>query len=333
MSSTDSENKPAAVAPKFSVIIPTYNRRTYIGDALLSVLKQSLQPSEIIVVDDGSTDDTIDIVRTFGETIKYVYQPNAGVSAARNHGIAIACFEWIAFLDSDDTWEAEYLEHQARSIAQNPTAKAHFTNARIYREDGGVDEFFDLFNLTTIFQTNEPVFLERPLRYVIENHLYNFQLAVLHRQLFEICGTFRTDLRLGEDIECMSRIAQLTPFAVNPVKLACIIHRSGDKNNLSRAVTIDGIRTTNLYHAIFARIAALPNLNKAEKRSIACLHSSNRRQLGNLLLRQNKTYEARQAFKEGLLLNPSLVSLVKFIISYFPPLAKKMDRRGHNLNP
>src|SRR5215831_13870333 len=90
--------------PFFSVIIPTYNRATCVGRAIESVLRQTFQDYELIVVDDGSTDKTAEVVRQYGERIVFVSQPNRGVSAARNAGVSRAAGDWVAFLDSDDEW-------------------------------------------------------------------------------------------------------------------------------------------------------------------------------------------------------------------------------------
>ena len=87
-----------------SVIIPTYNRAAYIVEALESVFAQTYGDCEIIVVDDGSTDDTKAVLQSHMARIRYIYQENAGVSVARNTGISAATGEWIAFLDSDDQW-------------------------------------------------------------------------------------------------------------------------------------------------------------------------------------------------------------------------------------
>ncbi len=103
-----------------SVIIPAYNVRDYIGRAIDSVLAQIRQPDEIIVVDDGSTDDTAEKVKSFGDKVNYIYQENRGVSAARNTGIKAASSEWIAFLDGDDEWLPQYLEKQTELIKRNP---------------------------------------------------------------------------------------------------------------------------------------------------------------------------------------------------------------------
>ncbi|MBM2835200.1 MAG: glycosyl transferase [Candidatus Brocadiaceae bacterium] len=93
-----------------SVVIPTYNRAPYVIMAIESVLAQSYQDYEIIVVDDGSTDGTRDVLEPYRDRIRYMYQDNKGVSAARNTGIQESRGEWIAFLDSDDEWLPNKLE-------------------------------------------------------------------------------------------------------------------------------------------------------------------------------------------------------------------------------
>jgi glycosyltransferase involved in cell wall biosynthesis len=96
--------------PRVSVIIPTYNRAGFIGEAIQSVLDQTCTDWELIVVDDGSTDETAQVVAQFGERVTYVYQDNAGVSAARNAGLATARGELVSFLDSDDRMLPHNLE-------------------------------------------------------------------------------------------------------------------------------------------------------------------------------------------------------------------------------
>src|SRR5215831_13254013 len=99
-----------------SAIIPTFNRAGVVGRAVESALRQSYPPREVIVVDDGSTDETPEVLRGYGAAIRYVPQENSGASAARNRGIALARHPWIAFLDSDDYWTPDYLARMAEAI-------------------------------------------------------------------------------------------------------------------------------------------------------------------------------------------------------------------------
>jgi glycosyltransferase involved in cell wall biosynthesis len=99
-----------------SVIIPTYNRSHYLREAIESVLNQVYESIEIIVIDDGSTDDTKGVVEKYGERIKYIYQDNAGVTAARNTGTENAKGKFVAFLDDDDIWEANMLQKAIKML-------------------------------------------------------------------------------------------------------------------------------------------------------------------------------------------------------------------------
>lgn len=108
--------------PLVSVIIPTYNHRDYVLQALESVFAQTFKDYEVIVVNDGSPDDTAETLRPMGESgrIRYIEQPNAGQAAARNRGLAEARGEFIAFLDDDDVWPADKLEWQVELLRNRP---------------------------------------------------------------------------------------------------------------------------------------------------------------------------------------------------------------------
>jgi|SRR5271170_5833589 len=120
--------------PKVSVVIPTYNRAANVQNGIKGVLAQTFSDLEVIVVDDGSSDGTGEILRdVFGDRIRYYFQPNQGASVARNRGVAEARGEWIAFLDSDDLWEKEKLEWQFRALAQfGRKCGACYTDVRFF---------------------------------------------------------------------------------------------------------------------------------------------------------------------------------------------------------
>src|SRR5262245_14462630 len=105
---------------RISVVIPVYNGAPYLGKAIKSVLRQSIPVLEVIVVDDGSTDDSADVAGSFGEPVRVVQQANSGPAAARNSGIQHAGGDFLAFLDADDLWTEQKLEWQLRALRQPP---------------------------------------------------------------------------------------------------------------------------------------------------------------------------------------------------------------------
>jgi glycosyltransferase involved in cell wall biosynthesis len=106
-----------------TAIIPVYNGATLIRRSIESVLSQTHAANELIVVDDGSTDETSAIVRSYGRKVRYLHQPNGGVAAARNYGVKQATSEWIAFLDHDDEWLPNKLERQLSFLGAHPGAE------------------------------------------------------------------------------------------------------------------------------------------------------------------------------------------------------------------
>ena len=128
----------AAATPRFSAVIPAYNREHCIERAIESALAQTEPAAEIIVVDDGSRDATAARVRSYGDRVRYVHQDNAGASAARNHGVELTREPWIAFLDSDDYWLPEHLERIARAVRETQgCASLYFSDMRRGEDRGG----------------------------------------------------------------------------------------------------------------------------------------------------------------------------------------------------
>lgn len=149
---------------RVSVIIPVYNREASIGRAIRSAIEQTYPNLEILVVDDGSTDTTPDVLRSFGAQIRVLTQPRRGAYAARNAGLREASGEYIAFLDSDDAWFPDRLARGVPMLGQRPDVGLVYGNGVVLREDrrvGRVRTFFEYYNVpargrvfTALLRTN-----------------------------------------------------------------------------------------------------------------------------------------------------------------------------------
>lgn len=140
---------PGPGMPRISVVIPTYNRAHYLPQALDSVLAQTCGPLEVIVVDDGSTDGTREVVRGYGDRVRYIYTPNGGVGRARNIGMCQSRGEYVTFVDSDDVVYPYMLEVESRVLDRHPEL------ALVYAEMSAFDDhgFFDRFHLKTYHES------------------------------------------------------------------------------------------------------------------------------------------------------------------------------------
>src|SRR5438876_4465669 len=123
---------------EITAIIPTYNRARLLARAIESILNQTLPPAQVIVVDDGSTDETREVCSRYAGRIDYLYQRNSGASAARNLGIAHARYRWIAFLDSDDYWKQSHLQRLEAAIrSTRGEATLYFADMEMPEAEGG----------------------------------------------------------------------------------------------------------------------------------------------------------------------------------------------------
>jgi glycosyltransferase involved in cell wall biosynthesis len=190
-----------AQPPRVSAIIPTYNRRELVQRAIDSALAQTLPLHEIVVVDDGSTDGTGDALKArYGERITYVWQSNAGVSAARNAGMAMARGELFALLDSDDLWAPEKTERQCAYLDANPQIGMVVCDVARVDADG---QPFDFFRRRDVIASDG---------WVLGDLLMNPALipasAMLRREVFADVGGFDPALRTAEDIDFFLRVAR-----------------------------------------------------------------------------------------------------------------------------
>lgn len=178
-----------------SVIIPVYNRVKSIGRALDSVLKQTYQPKEIIVVDDGSTDGTVDYIRENYPQVTVLTQANQGPSAARNRGIAHSTGEWVALLDSDDIWLPDKLRAQVQIIEKNPGLG--MIGSRRYKNCYDYDEQV----------VKRPVARAVSFFHFLKQTTCHTSTVLLRREALEKVGLFDEKLPAAEDVDLWVRIA------------------------------------------------------------------------------------------------------------------------------
>lgn len=127
---------PKEMTPLVTAVIPNYNYSRYLADAVGSALNQTYENLEVIVVDDGSTDDSLKVLEQFSDRIKVIAQQNAGVSAARNNGVAAGAGEYLAFLDADDVWHPEKIKKQVERFASEPSLGMVHVGVRDIDADG-----------------------------------------------------------------------------------------------------------------------------------------------------------------------------------------------------
>lgn len=238
-----------------SVIIPTFNRADVLARAIESVLQQSLPAKEIIVVDDGSVDNTQNVVGELQRgaviPISYIYQRNSGVSAARNSGIRHANGEWIAFLDSDDAWLPDKLKNQASLIEQHPGFRLCHTQERWIRNGVRVNQMKKHAKSGGhIFRQCLPLCVISPSSVVIQ------------RALFDDVGLFDESLPACEDYDLWLRIC--AHEAVLFVDTPQILKYGGHDDQLSRKHWgMDRFRIQALQN-----ILQDPGLNKSQQQLV-----------------------------------------------------------------
>jgi glycosyltransferase involved in cell wall biosynthesis len=132
---------------RISVIIPTYNGARWLPETIASVLAQTYCPAEIIVVNDGSTDDTASVLRRFEPALQVVHRSNGGIGAARNSGLEVAGGDFVAFLDHDDLWRPDKLQRQVDYLRQHPDIDVLYSDAEEFNENGSVHRsYHELFS-------------------------------------------------------------------------------------------------------------------------------------------------------------------------------------------
>jgi len=223
--------------PLVSVIIPTYNRGWVVQEAIDSVLDQDFRDYELIVVDDGSDDNTREILGAYGKAITVLQQPNRGVSAARNRGIAEAAGRLIAFLDSDDLWLPRKLTTQVKFFAENADAVINQTQEIWIRNGVRVNPKKRHHKFSgMIFERSLALCLVSP------------SAVMIKKCLFDAVGVFDEQLPACEDYDLWLRVSCRYP--VHLMDSPLIIKRGGHDDQLSKAAGLDKYRIQSLMKII-----------------------------------------------------------------------------------
>lgn len=190
---------------RVSVIMPSYNRATLVGETIRNLLAQTLPPHEIIVVDDGSTDNSVEVIREFGRPVKLVQQANQGPGAARNTGLALAEGDFIQFQDSDDLLSLNKLERQAAQLETSGADLALGPWAHVFIQDREIK----LESL--VLQQALPSGKIGLAAWLMRGWSTVFQSLLFRRAFLLKAGRYRTDVRYGEDMEFLFRLAAHSP--------------------------------------------------------------------------------------------------------------------------
>ena len=220
-----------------SVVIPAYNAAQYLAEAIASVRGQTCLPTEIIVVDDGSSDATSEIAKALGVTL--CVQENGGVSRARNNGVRIATAPWIAFLDADDIWEPQKLERQWQALQLAPSSRMCFTGSLYFQGDqalpGGLQTIPEFRRVELMPTVDTHIFVCESRSYARTLAQVNFIVhasILVAREMFIETGGYDETMRYSEDLDWILRAATLTSVVLVNEPLANI--RTHESNSSAR---------------------------------------------------------------------------------------------------
>jgi glycosyltransferase involved in cell wall biosynthesis len=313
-----------------SVVVPTYNRSKIILEALESVLAQTYPAFEIIVVDDGSSDGTGEILQRFMDRryssgnstpeIRYFYQSNQGQSAARNKGIVEARGEWIAFLDSDDPWHPEKLEWQARALTEfKGKCDACFTDARLINNLSLDTTAFRSTN--THFEPAIGIFSGAALCLTKTFGTCWLQTFVIRTDVIRRLGGFDPDLRFAEDQDFLFRLALIIKYCYVNKPLVSIdrtdIHSDpGATPRLWDSVEVR-LQGRQLMYEKWLKLGAVlsPKIRKSCIQKLRAIHSAQ----ANLYLENQDYQKARGAIGRALKYQKTATLLGKWMLAHIAP--------------
>ena len=198
--------------PRFSVIIPAYNSAATLARAVESVFAQSWPAHEIIVIDDGSIDETLQVAREFGDKVQVIHQPNAGVSTARNRGAEAATGDWLAFLDADDWYYPDRLRWHAEWIARDAGLDFLTGDYEYRREDGSLMGTSMAMHssgramLEKADGAEKVVMEEKEIETFVADHFGDIHTLSVPRKTFHALGGYPPGFKVCEDVHFLTRL-------------------------------------------------------------------------------------------------------------------------------
>lgn len=245
--------------PHVSVVIPTYNSAEFLIQALDSVFQQTYTDYEVIVIDDGSTDHTREVIEPYLARLNYIYQPNQGVAAARNKGIAVAQGELIAFLDADDLFLPQKLQQQIAIFASQPDLGMVVSGWQVTDEQGKITADVELWQDLPELDLDTWLFWKPVLP----------SATIVRRQWLQTVGGFPSETIPVEDVECFLRLVAQGCSAVWCKQIGTIYRRM-NSNSLCRN-TLKRVQSLELLHQRLFASANLPSaMQQEENRVIYC---------------------------------------------------------------
>ncbi|MDL2336222.1 MAG: glycosyltransferase [Pseudomonadota bacterium] len=313
--------------PSVSVVIPTYNRATFLGAAVASIRAQTYACAEIVIVDDGSTDNTAEVIKELGAGINYIRQVNAGPAAARNLGISRASGDLIAFLDTDDRWLPDKIALQVEVLRREPSVALVSADMAIEDERGVlcVASNFARRGLQTFFHDLDGRSVPGAPSMMLKINFINTSAVLARRDVLLAMKGFDTRLRFGEDLELWLRIAARHGVACIPSVQEIRVEHAHNVTKSIEPMLFGYVRLAEVIREWASEQMLNWGLNA--NRYVAESLSD----LGYWYFSQNQMKEARHMFIRSLREHPTLRAFLYFAASTMPPFLISIIRNSKSI--